>query len=80
MIEEVMYAIILILAYPVGIIISKLCKHELKQDAKYFLYLFYVLILAFIISLIISKESLSLSLAFMIVLCSVLVKKSSCTF
>jgi len=72
--EVILYFIILATAWPVGVILAKICSDELMPDRRYFILMTFVMGLSFISLLIFfRKVSILLSLIYMIILLGVMI-------
>ncbi len=75
-IQILLYLIILGTSFPVSRFLAKLCDDELILDRKYFIYLFYTLILvAFILLIFYFNISMLLSLLYLALVVTFMVPK-----
>lgn len=75
-IGAILYCLIVLTAYPLGIGLSKLCDDELKGDKKYFFRMCLVLIFAALLSVIFYYNlTFILSCFYMVIVISVLIYK-----
>jgi len=74
MLEAIIYILVLVTAYPVGILLAWLCDDELKYCKKYFIAMIYLLLLI-IISFLLFYRNISaiLAMVYMIVVFYVMV-------
>jgi hypothetical protein len=76
MIEVIFYLLILATAFPIGLLLARLCEDELVKDKKYFFMMSCLLILISIIFLLYSMNfSMIFSSIYMIFIFSILLYK-----
>lgn len=76
-IEVILYCLIILTAYPVGLGLSKLCDDELKSDKKYFFRIcVFLLFVAFLSVVLYYNFVFILSCFYMILVISILIYRS----
>jgi len=76
MLKEILILVLLLIAVPVGYIISYLCRDELIIGRKWFKIILFTCFIGFFAFLFYNQESISISLAFIFIVTLISLKRS----